>query len=366
MPTDQERKIGELIARGYDEDELNGYGVAQLDELHKKEFPDKYTVADNAIQNQDFSKDAETNANLYKIGDGPGIFKPAARRNFEGMQADAAANRAANGNNEQPTRMNEDKWAWEKLGDSLRNNGVSGNPASGGSNLPSFGDTLDTPPSTGGNNNDGTSNSTGTSSGSPSGNNNSNNVATEATEDPRTNYQLKGIYQAYKDGDIDGSTAQYMAADVISNFAKDLAAGQANIAAIYNGGSPSQVGNSKSLWDKRNEEMAKQGISAEAATVKGSDKNYERLFQDKNLTALGLDNEFKQLKNFAPRELAKIANDEKQPNAMRKAAMIMVANATGNDMGAEEYAALLGSDFISKARDLGIGGALEYLISGKK
>lgn len=363
MPTDQQRKIGELIARGYDEDQLNSYGVAQLDELHKKEFPDKYTVADDAIQNQDFSKDAETNANLYKIGDGPGIFKPAARREYESMQADAAANRAAEGNTEQPTRMNEDKWLPEKLADGLNGLKVDGNPSSGGSNLPSFGDTTDT---TGESNNGGSNNSTGANTGSNGNSNNSNNVTEAATEDPRTNYQLKGIYQAYKDGDIDASTAEYMAADVISNFAKDLAAGQANIAAIYNGGSPSQVGNSKSLWDKRNEEMAKQGISAEAATVKGSDKNYERLFQDKNLTSLGLDNEFKQLKNFAPRELAKIANDPKQPDAMRKAAMVMVANATGNDMGAEEYAALLGADFLNNARNLGIGGAIDYLIGGKK
>lgn len=360
---DQNRMIAELKARGYDEDTLNSYGIAQLNELHKKEFPDKYVVADNAVQNQDFSKDKDYNAALYKMGNGPGIFKPAARRNFEGLEADSAAKRAAEGNNDPTTKGDADKWGFEKAKDGLANLGVGGTPVAG--NAP----TLDVPsPSPNMENktpNAGIGNLAGNNPGSTSGSDNSDNVTEAAANDPRTNYQLKGIWQAFKDGDIDKSTAQYMAMDVIGNFARDLAKGQANIAAIYNGGAPSEVGNTQSLWDKRNAEMAKQGISAEAATVKGSDKNYERLFQDKNLTSLGLDNEFKAMKNYTPRQLVNIANDPKQPDAMRKAAMIMVANATGEDMGWEEYAALLGGGAIDNLKQNGLMDTVKSVFFGK-
>lgn len=353
---DQNRMIEELLARGYDEDALNSYGVAQLSELHKKEFPDKYAVADNAIQNQDFSKDKETNANLYKLGPKPF----AARREFENMEADAASKRAAEGNNDPRTRMDVDKWAFEKVAP------VQGTPIAG--NAPTLNDS--NIPSSSPNNkekspNAGIGNLAAPAPGGVSGDSDSDNVTEAAKNDPRTNYQLKGIWQAFKDGDIDKGTAQYMAMDVIGNFARDLAKGQANIAAIYNGGKPSEVGTSQSLWDKRNAEMAKQGISAEAATVKGSDKNYERLFQDKNLTSLGLDNEFKAMKNYTPRQLVNIANDPKQPDAMRKAAMIMVANATGEDMGWEEYAALLGGGAIDSLKQNGILDTVKSVFFGK-
>lgn len=281
---DQNRMIEELLARGYDEDALNSYGVAQLSELHKKEFPDKYAVADNAIQNQDFSKDKETNANLYKLGPKPF----AARREFENMEADAASKRAAEGNNDPRTRMDVDKWAFEKVAP------VQGTPIAG--NAPTLNDS--NIPSSSPNNkekspNAGIGNLAAPAPGGVSGDSDSDNVNNNKV----ANYMRRSIYDAWKSGEFgdpnsDDSkmTRNYFIMDTLANFAKDLGAGQANIAAIYNGGKPSEVGTSKSQWDKAQDEMLASQVESKKSGITGSREQRSRDMQDAQIYAQKLNN----------------------------------------------------------------------------
>lgn len=353
---DQNTKIGKLKARGYDEDELNSMGLDQIDQLFKKEFPEYVEVADNAVQNQDFSKDKDTNANIYKLGPKPF----AARKEFDRMEKDAVANRAANGNTDPTTKMDVDKSGLDKLKDWLGKNAVGGAPSEGAaSSLPSISDTLpeqgDTGAQPAGNPVSApTTAPTGTANTSAPANTNTaspsaNEVKEAAKEDPRTNYQLKSIYQAYKDGDIDGNTAQYLAMDVLANFAKDLGAGQMAVANIYaNGGNVVSPQHSKTMWDKRNEEMMKQGISAEAATVNNSDKQMERMGQKLGIDAQKLDNARKKFQNM-PAEMflreinRKDANGKDVFGPQEKALYTLIAaQSAGSDIGPEEYIATIG------------------------
>ena len=91
----------------------------------------------------------------------------------------------------------------------------------------------------------------------------------EAKSDPKTRWQMKGIMQAYYDGDIDKSTRNYLLADTISKFARNTGKDLANVAAAYTGGA---VDNERetSLWDARNQEMAKSAIESEKAGIVGS------------------------------------------------------------------------------------------------
>ena len=103
-------------------------------------------------------------------------------------------------------------------------------------------------------------------------------------------YKMKSIQQAYYDGDIDKNTRDYLLADTIGKFARNMGKDVGNIAAAYSGGT---VNNEReaSNWDARNAEMMKQGVSAEAATVENSDKQMERAMQKIQQTAGRLKNE---------------------------------------------------------------------------
>lgn len=288
---DQNRMIAELIARGYDADELQSKGLDELSQLHKKEFPDKYTVSDDAIQNQDFSKDPETNANLYKIGDGPGIFKPAARRNFEGMQEYSKNARAANGNNDPTTKVDVDKWAIEKI------KPVGGKPAEGAGNLPSISDTLPDNNKVAEVNIDGSDNPTGADTGSDGNSNTGNNVGTPSSNKV-ANYARRSIYDAWKNGEFGDpdseeakNTRNYFIMDVLGNFAKDLGAGQMSIANIYaNGGNVQPAQQSKSQWDKTQDEMLASQIESRKSGIVGSREQRERDMADAQIYAQKLNN----------------------------------------------------------------------------
>ena len=103
-------------------------------------------------------------------------------------------------------------------------------------------------------------------------------------------YKMKSIQQAYYDGDIDKNTRDYLLADTIGKFARNMGKDVGNIAAAYSGGT---VNNEReaSNWDARNAEMMKQGVSAEAATVENSDKQMERAMQKIQQKAGNLKNE---------------------------------------------------------------------------
>ena len=113
------------------------------------------------------------------------------------------------------------------------------------------------------------------------------NAPVDAVSQP---YKMKSIQQAYYDGDIDKNTRDYLLADTIGKFARNMGKDVGNIAAAYSGGT---VNNEReaSNWDARNAEMMKQGVSAEAATVENSDKQMERAMQKIQQKAGRLKNE---------------------------------------------------------------------------
>ena len=99
-----------------------------------------------------------------------------------------------------------------------------------------------------------------------------------AEKDPKARYKMSSIWDAYRNGDIDEDTRDYLMLDAISASVHNFAQDQGKIAAAYGGGefNPDYK---ESAWDARNAEMMKQGISSEASTVEGSDKEMERTLQ---------------------------------------------------------------------------------------
>lgn len=143
----------------------------------------------------------------------------------------------------------------------------------------------------------------------------------EAASDPKSKYKMKSIQQAYYDGDIDKTTRDYMMIDTIAKFARNMGKDIGNVAAAYSGGT---VNNDRegSVWDARNAEMLKQGISSEAAGVEGSDKGMERAQQKASLTGAQLANELADKKLILPRQYANlIGNADNIENPLLKAAV---------------------------------------------
>lgn len=129
----------------------------------------------------------------------------------------------------------------------------------------------------------------------------------EAEEEKKQRYQMKSIWDAYRDGDIDANTRDYLMIDAISNSVHNLAQDQGKIAAAYGGGN-FNANYKDSAWDQRNKEMMKQGISSEAATVEGSDKEMERQLQRIQAKAGNLSNEQKEYMLGASRTLKGLAS----------------------------------------------------------
>lgn len=132
----------------------------------------------------------------------------------------------------------------------------------------------------------------------------------EAEEEKKQRYQMKSIWDAYRDGDIDANTRDYLMIDAISNSVHNFAQDQGKIAAAYGGGN-FNANYKDSAWDQRNKEMMKQGISSEAATVEGSDKEMERQLQRIQANAGKLSNEQKEYMLGASRTLKDLSNAAK-------------------------------------------------------
>lgn len=81
----------------------------------------------------------------------------------------------------------------------------------------------------------------------------------QTKKDKKGRFALKSIFQAYKDGDIDESTRDYMVIDAIATFAKNMGKDFQNIAAAYTGGT---IDNERadSLWDQRNKQLSEAGV----------------------------------------------------------------------------------------------------------
>lgn len=131
-----------------------------------------------------------------------------------------------------------------------------------------------------------------------------------AEKDPKARYKMGSIWDAYKNGDIDANTRDYLMLDAIRTSVNNFAQDQGKIAAAYGGGSY-DANYQDSAWDQRNAEMMKQGISSEASTVEGSDKEMERQLQRIQLAAGKLNNEQKGYMLSASRTLAKLSAQAK-------------------------------------------------------
>ena len=165
-----------------------------------------------------------------------------------------------------------------------------------------------------------------TSAPAPANNTNANENAAEAEA---TKYKVKSIMDAYYDGDIDKNTRNFMIADSIAKFLRNTGKDIANIGAQYTGGA---IDNSReeSMWDARNQEMAKQGISAEAATVENSDKNIERQLQQNVINSGKLSNEQKNYIVSAARQINTMMKNAKTNTEKQALAQLQAALATGN------------------------------------
>lgn len=174
------------------------------------------------------------------------------------------------------------------------------------------------------------SSSTTTSSSSGSGSGGSGGSGgDEESEKEATKYKIKSIMDAYYDGDIDKNTRNFMIADSIAKFLRNTGKDIANIGAQYTGGA---IDNSReeSMWDARNQEMAKQGISAEAATVENSDKNIERQLQQNVINSGKLSNEQKNYIVSAARQINTMMKNAKTNTEKQALAQLQAALATGN------------------------------------
>lgn len=104
------------------------------------------------------------------------------------------------------------------------------------------------------------------------------NPSAPLEEKAKSSYKLKSILQAYHDGDIDEGSRDYLIANTLSTFARNLGRDMGNVAAAYSGGTMNNE-RDEDLWSQRNERMANQAITSEEAGVEGSDKAMERAFQ---------------------------------------------------------------------------------------
>ena len=160
----------------------------------------------------------------------------------------------------------------------------------------------------------------------PTDNANANENAEEAEA---TKYKVKSIMDAYYDRDLDKNARNFMIADAIAKFLRNTGKDIANIGAQYTGGA---IDNSReeSMWDARNQEMVKQGISAEAATIENSDKNIERQLQQNVINSGKLSNEQKNYIVSAARQINTMMKNAKTNTEKQALAQLQAALATGN------------------------------------
>lgn len=178
----------------------------------------------------------------------------------------------------------------------------------------------------------------------------------DAEQDPNAKYKMKSIQQAYYDGEIDKNTRDYLLADTIGKFARNMGKDVGNIAAAYSGGT---VNNERegSLWDARNEAMASTGVNAEQNKVTGSTNEQQYRSGEAQIKSQDLSNRIKELQktpaeNFSKeaKALYAKANDpnlpaeERQQYKMQARLLDLVAAASTQEIGAEEYMATLATN----------------------
>lgn len=181
--------------------------------------------------------------------------------------------------------------------------------------------------------------------------------------------KVRGIQQAYYDGTIDKGTRDYMMADAIAKFARNIGRDIGNIGAQFTGGT---VNNNfeTSNWDKRNEELFKQQTSAEAAGIENSDKGREatgqNLANEKSEHALAGSRVFETNKNeaLAKAKEAFDKGDKKAEEAWKGIAneFALIESAATSDVGTEEHIANIVATLFGAAvnGDISKADALNY------
>ena len=170
-----------------------------------------------------------------------------------------------------------------------------------------------------------------------------------AQKDPRARYKVSSIWDAYRSGAIDSDTRDYMMLDAIRTSVNNFAQDQGKIAAAYGGGS-FDANYQDSAWDARNKEMLKQGISSEAATVEGSDKEMERQLQRIQAAAGNLNNEQKGYMLGASRTLAKLSKEAKT-NVEKAMLSAMAADVADGNIDGKGLIAIAGATGIKDLKE---------------
>lgn len=164
-------------------------------------------------------------------------------------------------------------------------------------------------------------------------------------QDPQARYKVSSIWDAYRSGAIDKDTRDYMMLDAIRTSVNNFAQDQGKIAAAYGGGK-FDANYQDSAWDQRNKEMLKQGISSEAATVEGSDKEMERQLQRIQATAGKLSNEQKNYMLGASRTLANLSS-KATTNTEKAMLSALAADVADGNIDGKGLLAIAGASGIS-------------------
>lgn len=146
-------------------------------------------------------------------------------------------------------------------------------------------------------------------------------------------YKLRSIQDAYLAGDLDKSSRDYLIADTLSNFTRNLGRDMGNVAAAYSGGSVNNE-RDQSLWEQRNKGMAESALGAEQSNVEGSKE--QRAAQKSNLE---IEKANKQL--IPSRVMQDLASNPDTPWWAKGAANAMTAKYAGADIELSDIVATM-------------------------
>lgn len=146
-------------------------------------------------------------------------------------------------------------------------------------------------------------------------------------------YKLRSIQDAYLAGDLDKSSRDYLIADTLSNFTRNLGRDMGNVAAAYSGGSVNNE-RDQSLWEQRNKGMAESALGAEQSNVEGSKEQRAAKKSD-----LEIEKANKQL--IPSRVMQDLASNPDTPWWAKGAANAMTAKYAGADIKLSDIAATI-------------------------
>ena len=168
----------------------------------------------------------------------------------------------------------------------------------------------------------------------------------EAKQDPKARWKMKSILQAYYDGDIDKSTRNFMLADTVANFSRNIGKDISNVGAAFTGGTIDKE-RGTSMWDARNQEMAKSAIESEKANVANSREARNAAQQNLQIQAQRLQNmslaDRRVIADRIKAMAAKMPTDTAETAMLMKAASVL----TNPQMSWQELAGIQGAEALS-------------------